>query len=553
MANIGACASDSRAPSRADDATAFTVFLLGTFLLWLTAPHNGEFWWSDSPRHALNGVFIKDLVVATPWRDPASWAMQYYFQYPALTILFYPPLFYVVSAPFYALFGVSHATGLFVVFLHYFAAAFGLYRLAGRYTSAPVAIAIGLLLMAAPGLALWGRQVMLEIPSLALAIWAIVVLRDYGDNNRHSLLYLGAFLLLCAVYTKITAIFLAPAIGLMLLESRGRSLWRDRSIWVTAIFFVIGLIPLAVITLEFGQANVQSVVGIADSEASRATLAGWTWYARQLPSQLGWPLLATALLCPILAAFGPQVRSLRRADVALLLAWFVVGYLFFSAIDLKEARHSTLILPPLLIAAGLTLEQLSKRWAAALAVILVTATAFETWRTEPVPMVSGYREAAELVQHQAPPNSIILFSGKRDGSFVFNLRTLDPQRRLFTIRSDKLLLNVAVRRELGVNEKPFTEEEISQMLDNYGISYVVAQSDFWTDLPVMSRLQTVLRSDQFAELARIPVVSNVPTEDKEVRIYRNLHPIRAGRTLRLDLPMIGTSVEGITGAQPQDR
>ena len=36
--------------------------------------------------------------------------MQYYVQYPALTILFYPPLFYAVAAPFYAIFGVSHAT-----------------------------------------------------------------------------------------------------------------------------------------------------------------------------------------------------------------------------------------------------------------------------------------------------------------------------------------------------------------------------------------------------------------------------------------------------------
>ena len=44
-----------------------------------------------------------------PLDDPAGYAYRYYAQYPALTILFYPPLFYAISAPFYALLGVSLA------------------------------------------------------------------------------------------------------------------------------------------------------------------------------------------------------------------------------------------------------------------------------------------------------------------------------------------------------------------------------------------------------------------------------------------------------------
>src|SRR5271166_7081664 len=114
---------------RAERLAAGFVFLLGAVLLFVTAPHHGEFWWSAAPRHALNGVFLQDLIVAMP-AHPGTWAMQYYVRYPALTILFYPPLLYVVSAPWYGLFGVSHATALAVVLLHYFALAFGLYRLA---------------------------------------------------------------------------------------------------------------------------------------------------------------------------------------------------------------------------------------------------------------------------------------------------------------------------------------------------------------------------------------------------------------------------------------
>ena len=132
-------------------------------------------------------------------------------KYPALTILFYPPLFYFILAPFYAVFGVSNATAVAVVLLHYFALALGLYVLSRRWLAAPLAALVGLSAFAAPGMAEWGRQVMLEIPTLAYAIWGIVLLRDYVDSEHRLPLYLGAFLLLCALYTKLNTVFLLPS------------------------------------------------------------------------------------------------------------------------------------------------------------------------------------------------------------------------------------------------------------------------------------------------------------------------------------------------------
>ena len=113
-------------------ATAGLIHLLLAALvglLFLGAHADGSYWWSDAPRHALNGVFVKDLVAAAPWSDPSRYAYDYYAQYPALTILFYPPLFYAISAPFYALFGVSEGTALLVVALHYVAFAWGAWAL----------------------------------------------------------------------------------------------------------------------------------------------------------------------------------------------------------------------------------------------------------------------------------------------------------------------------------------------------------------------------------------------------------------------------------------
>lgn len=548
---------DSNAPATAasrsaisETITALVVFTIGGILLWLSAPLHGEFSWSDSPRHALNGVFIKDLVAAFPWRDPVGFAAQYYVQYPALTILFYPPLFYLVSAPFFALFGVSHATALAVVIVHYIALASGVYAMARRWLSFPVALAVGLSVMAVPELALWGRQVMLEIPAMAFAVWSLVVLRRYCDDARSVLLYGGAFLLLCAIYTKFSAIFLVPVAALILLVANGTQLLRNRHTWICAALFAIGFVPIALLTLKFGQTNIQSAVALPSSYVDRTSLGGWIWYALKLPQQLGWPILIVALLGIPVALFNR--RGFTKVDYALLLGWLLVGYLFFSAIDLKEPRHSTLILPPLLILAGITVERLLPTRVSMIAIMLmVVGTGVYTWRYVPVLAVTGYQEAAAWIAKNTPTNSVVLFSGYRDGSFIFNLRTHDDRRDLYVIRADKLLLEIAVRREAHVNQKSFTAAQIGEMLDRYGVRYVVAQTDFWSDLEVMANLQHQLHSDQFEVVATIPVTANFPHEDKELRIYRNTHPLAATRPeLKLDLPIIGRSVEGQIGGAP---
>jgi hypothetical protein len=527
---------------------AAAVFLIGAVLLFLTAPHHGEFWWSDAPRHALNGAFIKDLIATMP-AHPAVWAMQYYVKYPALTILFYPPLFYVILAPFYALFGVSHTTAIGVELLHYFALAFGLYALARRWVSPLVAIGVGLSVMAAPGVALWGRQVMLEVPSVAFAVWAAVALESYLSNGRGTRLYLAAFLLLCATYTKITTIFLFPVFAVVLLVAQGPGVLRERRTWLVVALTIVGLIPVVFLTIKFGGANVQSVTGIPDAAVSRDSIAGWTWYARQMPWQLGWPLLALAVLAVPLAVAGRLSPRLTRADLTLIGGWIVLGYLFLSVIDLKEGRHALVFLPMVLVAAGLGIDALlASRVAGPALMAVVIGTGVYTWRDAPTPFVDGYREAAEWIAHTAPKDAVVVFSGKRDGSFIFNMRSIEARRDISIVRSDKLLLDVAVRRTLGVKQKDLTEQQIGDLLDRDGVSYVVAQDDFWTDLPEMARFQAVLRSSHFQQVAQIPVVSNVFTEDKNLTIYRNADDVSSGpHMVDLHLPIIGETVKGTIG------
>lgn len=531
---------------------AALLLLLAIAWLFLNSPADGAFYWSDAPRHALNGVFIKDLLLAAPLQDPAGYAYAYYARYPALTVLFYPPLFYFLSAPLYLLLGVSHQTALFAVFLHYVAFGMGCYRLGLFWLRPAMALLFALILVMAPEIAFWGRQVMLEIPAFAFLVWSAVALMAYRRTERPSMLYLTAFLLVLAMYTKISTAFLAPVFALVLLYDRGWAVLKNRHLYIVTLMAAMGLVPLLVMTLKFGQANVQSMTGIADSAVSRASLAGWIWYARQIPEQLGWTATVAALAGAVALAL-PRYRSaagISKADLLFWGLWFAVGYLFFSSIDLKEARHSVFILVPLVFAAMLALNSLRPGIGLLAAGLVLAATVTQTLLLRPVYYVQGYAQAVDFVARKAPRNSAVLFSGYRDGAFIFNMRTREDRRDLSVLRADKMLLRVAVRRELGVEQKSLSEKEIAAHINQYGVRYIVMQPGFWDDLEVMRRFEAVLRSPQFIEVQRIPTPANYPAHEKELVIYENLAPVNtAPINLQIELPMINRTIQSTVEAR----
>lgn len=522
------------------------LIILSVVLLFVGAPHGGAFFWSDSPRHALNGVFVADLLRAMPIHDPSGYAYAYYAKYPALTILFYPPLFYFFSAPFYWLFGVSHETALAAVFVLYLAFALGSYRLFRFWLSPFFAACASISLAVSPEIAFWGRQVMLEVPAFAPLVWSAVFFTHFRKTQKSAHLYWASLLLVLAMYTKISAGFMALAYVLVLL-GENRALWRQRSVWIVGALSAIALLPLVVLTLKFGQANLQSASGIADSEVSRASLAGWLWYLKQLPGQLGWPLV----LCSgaaILACIQSRSRAaVARADLFFWAAWLLAGYVFFSAIDLKEARHSVFILPPLVFAAFAMLSRLAQQSIARIAALALTAAvAIQTAIWRPVYFVDGYADAARYIAKVAPPDSAVVFSGYRDGSFVFNMRAQQSRPDISVIRADKLLLRVAVRRELGIEQKAMEEPEISNTLNTLGARYVVVQPGFWNDLEVMRRFEHVLASAQFERVATIPTPANHDAHEKELVIYRNLGDVaKTAGHISIELPMIKRSIPAI--------
>ena len=122
---------------------AVGFFAVVAILFFITSPKDGDFVYSDSPRHALNGVFVLDLLRDLPFGDPVRWAYDYYLRYPALTILFYPPMFSLLLAPFYAVLGVSQSSALVLSAVFTFALGVAVFVLARRVLPPVTALAAG--------------------------------------------------------------------------------------------------------------------------------------------------------------------------------------------------------------------------------------------------------------------------------------------------------------------------------------------------------------------------------------------------------------------------
>lgn len=520
--------SEAPRDSRSMWLAAATAMVVGAAVLYMTSPNDGDFAWSDAPRNALNGAFLLDLLRDMPLAHPVQWAYDYYLQYPALSILFYPPLFYVLLIPFYALFGVSQASALVLGALFNVMLGLSTYALARRLVTPATAIGVGLATMAAPEMAFWSRMVMLDVPAIALMTWSVVIFLRFCDRGRTPDLVAFLFLFVCALYTKQFMAFVSPALAVYLIWARGWGFVAERRTWFLGFLTALALVPLIVLNLRFAAFNFEQ------AGAPALALKGGLWailvyYLRELPGQVTWPALCLGVLGLVLLVSGRLDR--RHLPVCLLLvAWIVLCYAMFTPIASRSSRFTLPFVGPWMMFAGLALEHMLRRPGQYMAAAGAVALFGYTLWFRPVDSFVGMKQAALAAAGFAPPDSNIYFSGKFDGAFIFALRAYSGRSDLSTIRADKTLLRVRVARAFGLEQSTMDDPAILEMIRTLGLKTIVHHEGFWTDIPVIDRFEKLLKTSDFTELQSIPLVSNYPTSDTtRIRIYKPNFPVADGR------------------------
>jgi hypothetical protein len=508
---------------------------------------SGEFWWTDEARHAMGGVFILDLVRDMPWSDPMGYALRYFAQYPALAFNWYLPGFYAVEAVVFALFGSTESVARFTVLGFCVVGASVWFAWLQRGWGTTVAFLATALFLSPPLWNFWARSVMLEAPVVSMLIVSVWAFQRYLDLPTFARATQLGLVIAGTLMIKQTGSFLLPALLIYALATPRRAvLWRWQAI-PGYLIVALALAAVAFHALEFGNQALTGILTDAEIEAGRMaprlSLERWIVYAKVLLDTWGMPLV-------LLSAIGMFLpRGKNETYLPLIYAWLACWYVAVTLVvqPSNAHRYTMYAFPALALLAVRPVyyfrdrPSLRNAWAAAVSLMI----GFNVWQSmqQPAPHVTGFEEAADHV-HETGTIAPILYAGKYDGNFIFNLRRVDERRNHVVLRADKLLVSMAVHKEWGTKSHVGSVEEIRALIERYGIEYVVIESPDVVDLKEFAMLGELVRGPLFEKVRAVPVrsVGRVTAPDVvEIYRYRNFTQVKDVEIL-IPLPHMGWEI-----------
>jgi len=547
-----------RTTRRIDRRVWLALLILVGAVVWSKDLGVGGLGWSDAPLHAMDGVLIHDLIKDMPDQPLSQWVMHYYGKFPCLgLIVYYPPFFAVIEAAMFLIFGISAAVARLTVVFFALGALVAIYWAARQLLDRDAAIFAAAVWASMPSTVLWSRQVMLEIPTVAMIALCCGLYLKFRSTKHVGWLWACGAAFVLAALTKQTAIFIAPVIVIDMLITVG---WKKSVKGGNLIIgAVAGGIVLGYLLFAARYARLSSVLVWDESWFDLLGIRNWTYYPAALPKILGWPGLAFAVIALALVIVGSKTKHIR-----LPIVWAGIFYLFASIIAYKEPRYFYFITPvaAVVIAAGFSLAVKGthlKRSCHALLCLLICWQFLAGWHAK-CDRPADYRAAADLVHAGNPTGEteLVLVDAVRDGQFVFDLRQAQGHDgKCYVLRGSKVLYSRAARVRWYYSEYVKTHADVLKLIDTYGIRYIIVESgppdvdDWQAYFPPPSTLLRQVLSDakRFEKIAGYPISNDHVSPWKNVRleVYRNHRPTRrktdhltipvpaAGKTLQIPL------------------
>jgi 4-amino-4-deoxy-L-arabinose transferase-like glycosyltransferase len=161
------------------------------------------------------------------------------------------PLIPALIAVVYKVTGVHETVGRIIIIAFALGLIWATYRLAlildGRVS---VANAAAFLLAISPAAIFFGRIVIPDTPMVFFTVLALVGFAEFSRNNSARWMLIGAASLTVACLLKLPAVFVGPAIVVLLVQDRGWRVFRDPRVWVA------GVVPLAITAAWYWRAHI---------------------------------------------------------------------------------------------------------------------------------------------------------------------------------------------------------------------------------------------------------------------------------------------------------
>ena len=306
-------------------------------------------WHPDAPSHALNGIFYKDFIHEKGFMDALHYAERYYVQYPNLTVGMYPPVFYVLEAFFYSLFGVTPVVAK-VAILPFSLLAGNMFLLISRQWF-PIwwALCGAILFMLQPVVLFGEKNVMLELPMLAMSMTALYFLYQGVKGKRSALFWAPVFSAL-AFLTKQNAVFLLLVWFMWILRGgKWRVLKAPHFGWGLVTGSIL-LAPWIYVNITVGHAYMAA---FAFEEYHFAdNLLHYLRHAREIVT---YPILA---LAPLSLVFFKRLKGEDRFLFS--VAWFISVLVFLLFMRYPGVRYAMCAVPPLILLSMMAIQQLNR-------------------------------------------------------------------------------------------------------------------------------------------------------------------------------------------------
>jgi len=514
------------------------VAAVWSFVVALHFGTDGLWYQGDAPRHVTNGLFWLDWLTDLP-ADPRPFALGYYARYPVIHPTAHPPGFYLLEALSFALFGASPhiAKGLVLIL----ALVATLYLLAWlRCWIAPETGWAAPLLLLQPGVVFWSHTVMLNIPSVAIGMAALLHLRRWIDRPASRQVYPALILTFVGILTYFTTAVVAPIFFVWVLTERRWAILKDRRALVLAPLLAVLLVPWAVIVYHWAPAHVSSLYHTSQPFWNPPR---WTYYAESLPELFTLVLLVLAALGIVIGL----VSATDRPETKRTAIWIVVSYLAFSTIVAREPRYILPLGPPAIILTVIGLWRLS-RWSAArrsanptpvfLAVIgLLTAGHLWSASLVRVPRVDGFKDVVAYFKDVAP-EEMVFYDGAYDGVFSLYMRIGDPDFKRGVILGDKLLYASAIFSNWHLQEYVSSSKDVVERLQaECGCRWLAIEQNRNLDQVAAARyLREAVRGPEFEFIRTFQIDAPMAVA---VDVYRFRLPVKPPEHIELSFPSLG--------------
>ena len=472
----------------------------------------------DETIHACSGLYFASFIRDLPLRHPFQYTYVYYAHYPELGLIEYPPVLYVAEGVMFYLFGPSVLTARVTILIFALLGAYFFFRTVAYLADEWTAAACTLLLTLLPSVLLYEKANMLDLPAMALGVGAAYYWIRYLREERASLLYGFCIFAVLELLTKQQAVYVLLWCLLTIVVMGKWRLVLNRNAVLSVCLSAAVLLPYYLYTVRL----TLPVVVANLTHGVRTQPHPYVYYLIQLPSQLGWPLLALSI-----AGMASCYWWGKRENVVPMALWIVACFLTETAMSNKVPRYIIYWIPPLVYfaVAPLTLRSVPKWSRTVLGVVLaglLVHAGVSAWSFQR-PYVSGYAGLAHRLLGEK--EGIVLVDLKLPGNLIFFVGGSDPERRFIIDR--KALYVVRNVKQYGSMELVHSAEDVQNVMRRNGVKYVAIEQGMPLKFEAaQNALRELLLTKQFKLLAEFPLATNDPDyAGHRLLLYENLQAV----------------------------